>query len=162
MSDIVRYPRLSAGPAGRSEARLVQEILAPTNLLRHGGEPFGVDVGPFWLNNAYGTATSFCSITLEFTADGPLTLGNGTTELIGLFGRIVFGVGTRTLLGILGVNLGSTLPQIPIISASVGYSQVVSLAALYSELTIGGVNGAIATGGPIVTVVGRPIITKAG
>jgi hypothetical protein len=116
-------------------------------------------------NAGFGTASPYGCVVIEIVADAAGIAGNGTTDLIGLYGTIsdADGAGTsqRYLLGILGVNLGNALPQIPFVLALDGkitaYAQAVNLVACYDSLSIGGVTGDVSLGGLNLLVTGRPV-----
>lgn len=105
--------------------------------------------------------SAFTQVTLEFVSDTAQIIGNGTTDLIGLYGEILpadlgdpvapMTANRRLLLGILGVSLGpGLLPQIPIVlqpppsNVTVGFTCMSCNVSLFSGLSIGGVTADIA------------------
>jgi hypothetical protein len=172
MSQTRRFPFPRNVPnVSPAEFSQIITILPATDTFTLGGEPNYVSVAPWKTVGDRNTETPYNCVAIEFITDEPMTIGNGTTDLIGLYGQIdlvsnptVASDRKRTLLAILGVNLLGAAPQIPIVVQAgpgdlVGYTQLVSNVAVYDRLSIGGVIGNVAL--PIeattVTVVARPI-----
>lgn len=151
----VRFPRPTAGVAGPSEASQIITLLDGVTTLAHGGAVTFADVTA-WRTAA--PAAPYTHVVLEFTATDPAVFGTGAVgQGIGLFGELE-ATGERYLLGVLGYNLGAVLPQITIISATVGQAQIVTYVPVYDKLSVGGISGAIALGGDVaLTVIARPI-----
>jgi hypothetical protein len=148
----------------KGETNQIIQLAAVTGVgaFPQGGEAAYGDVTP-WHLNAYTSETPYCDVVLEFTADGQVTIGDGTSAgLIGLYGQINSGVGAgKFLLGIIGIVLAGSKPQIPIFSSTVGFSQIIAHVPIYDKLSVGGVMGAVDL--PIdrtVTVRARPIRTR--
>lgn len=105
------------------------------------------------VNTAFGNGLADNDIDLRITANGAVTIGDGTANgMIGLWGKDPV-TGFFSLLGILGITLAAgSFPQVPIMDGTHGYSQIVRYAGVYSQLGVGGVLADVATGGPLVTV----------
>lgn len=90
-------------------------------------------------------------LLLRFSADGACACGDGTwTNALGVWG--ILG-GQADLLGMLGIDEGSGIPQVPIVGATAGFGQIVYGAGLYDDVVIGGINATItATASAHVTV----------
>lgn len=124
-----------------------------------GGEATYGDVTA-WHLDQYASETPYCDVVLEFMADGLVTIGDGTAAgMLGLYGEIVNGIGAgKYLLGILGIILNASKPQIPIFSTTVGFAQIISHVPIYDALSIGGITADVDL--PVdraVTVRARPI-----
>lgn len=168
MPTTIRFPfnRNTANHA--AELNQIITILPSTATILAGGEATYTSIQPWKLNGSADEAPYTC-IVLEFTATVATTIGDGTTQAIGLYGQVnLNAAGTpanqrrRHLLGIVGVNLGETFPQIPIIAQAsaelVGYAHITADIAAYDALSIGGVFGNVVIGdGASLTVVARPI-----
>jgi hypothetical protein len=149
----VRFPRPAATLAGPSEASQIITLLDAVGSLPQGGAVTFADVTA-WRTAA--PAAPYTHVVLEFTATSASTFGTGAVgQGIGLFGELT-ATGKRYLLGVLGYGLGAVLPQIQIISATVGFAQIVEYVPVYDKLSVGGISGAI---GPdtTLTVTARPI-----
>lgn len=171
MSSTLRFPYNHAVPnAGRKEASQIITLLEAADNLPEGGENAYVDVRAWHTAGDRNTEAPYTCVVLEFSASAATTIGDGSTQLIGLYGQIdlvenprAANERKRTLLAILGINLGGTAPQIPIVQQGgggdlVGFSQMVSNIAAYDRLSIGGVLGDVLTvEGVEVTVVARPL-----
>jgi hypothetical protein len=175
MSQTRRFPFPRNVPnVSPAEFSQIITILPATATFTLGGEPNYVSVVPWKIAGDRNTEAPYTCVAIEFITSDPMTIGNGTTDLIGLYGQIdLTGNPTatnerkRTLLAILGVNLLGAAPQIPIVVQAgpgdlVGYTQLVSNVAVYDRLSIGGVLNDVSL--PIeattVTVVARPIRTR--
>ncbi len=167
MSDTIRFPLVASGPAGPAETSQIISFGAPQTSFPQGGPNLYADVRA-WKLEQYVTESPYCAVVIEFTAaTGGFTLGNGTSDLIGLFGLIgditASTSAQKYLLGILGYGLGNKLPQLPFITdpdgvGVIGVAQVVKLVSLYDALAIGGVTGAITWAGNVpVSITARPV-----
>lgn len=151
-----RFPRLVQTAVGAAELdQIITLAIAPGDL-ELGGGLLGVytDISA-WKTAA--DASPYSAIVIEASGSGLVTVGDGSiAQSIGLYGEID-GAG-KFLLGVLGYPLGGVMPQIPIASATVGFAQIVSFAANYDKLSVGGIFGAIAISEVIeVTWKVRPI-----
>lgn len=154
MTEQISFPQPTAKASGPAESDLIIEIFSG-GILNRGGEPTYEDVTA-WKRAANDEASPFVGIVIEITSDSAQTIGSGeSTEAIGLFGEID-GIG-KFLLGYLGINQGTAVPQIPIISASIGFAQIVADVALYDRLSVGVVNTASLEFLGQLTVTARPI-----
>lgn len=169
MSSTIRYPLKESsqdGPGLQQERDQIILLSSAVVALPQGGVVPYTSILP-WHRDVADTETPYCPIVIEFrgSAVGGMTIGDGTVaEMIGLFGRIdapgdaslVVGDGMY-LLGVLGIILAGTKPQIPIISDLIGYAQVVNLVGVYDGLAVGGINGDIAIVGGTLDIRARPI-----
>lgn len=98
---------------------------------------------------------------IEFSAPAAILIGNGTTERVGIYGA---NAGGLFLLGVAGINMGGTAPQIPIVTnlafTTAGYAQIITNIGGFSHLAIGGVSGAIGPLAQVITVRARPILKR--
>lgn len=173
MPATVRFPYNRNIPnVGRNELTQIIQIRAPGagGALPAGGDQAYADVRP-WKIAGENTEAPYTCVVLEFSGSAAGTIGNGTTELIGLFGQIDLVTAPtvavdrkRTLIAVVGINIGNTMPQIPLIQQAaaasdlVGFSQAFNNIAVYDRLSIGGVLGDVALPeGLNLTVVARPI-----
>ena len=110
---------------------------AGVNKLPKGSTP--VDISALKIA-ALGDAADV-DFVLEFNANGPTTLGDGTAgTMVGLW-AFSQRTGKTNLLGVLGITLQSGgFPQIPIAGAAYGFAQLVHVPAIYDRLGIGGVS----------------------
>jgi hypothetical protein len=162
MADLFRFPI----PAQTADlvAELDQIIticsaVTGANAFPQGGQATYGDITP-WHLAYYSSETPYCDVVLEFTADGLVTIGDGTAaQLLGLYGEILAGPGAgKYLLGALGITLAGAKPQIPIFSSTVGYAQIIQHVPCYDKLSVGGVSGAVPVDvARLVTVRARPI-----
>lgn len=175
MSQTIRFPYNRDIPtAGSSESNQIITILpSKTVSLAQGGEQNYVSIAA-WKSAGESTESPYNCVVLEFSANIAGTIGNGTTELIGLYGQInltsnptLAAQRKRTLLGLVGFNLGATNPQIRIVQQAaaandfVGISQVFTNIAAYDQLSIGGVLGTVTIPENLeLTVVARPLRIK--
>ena len=166
-----RFPLATATAASPSETDQIIQIFGPLATIYRGGGSM-IDVSA-WQRAGFQSETPYSDIVLEFKCDDaslPYTLGNGTTDQIGLYGslpgEVISGTGPRYLLGVLGISLGNTMPQIPFVQSSLHgppplgmayFAQVVCNVAQYGAIGIGAVSADIVTGGPLITVTARPI-----
>jgi hypothetical protein len=174
MSETIRFPYNRNLPIAASEATQIITILpAKTGTLALGGEQSYVSIAP-WKTADESTAAPYACIALEFRGTIAGTIGNGTSELIGLYGQVNL-VTTpttnaqrqRQLIAVLGLQLGLLYPQIVIVRQSapasdlVGTTILASNIAVYDQLSIGGVTGAVTIPeGMTFSVVARPIRRK--
>lgn len=164
MTTTIRFPFPGTAPNHPSEANQIITILPATATLLLGGAVAYADVSA-WKTAGQTTEAPYTSVVIEFFANDDFILGNGTTQRIGLYGEIIhpaYPSGQRKfLIGVLGINLGATAPQVPIVQRAdaelVGFAQIVCDVAAYDRLSVGGVSGDIGTGDPLVTVRARPI-----
>ena len=175
MSSTVRFPYNRNIPnVGSIERSQLITIASGLTSLKLGGEQAYTSIRPLWIAGE-GREAPYVCIVIEFRADaGVGTIGNGTTDLVGLYGEIdlvetptIAAERNRALLGIIGINLGNNAPQIPIVqqagpaSDRVGFSQVFSNIACYDRLSIGGVLADITLPeGLQISVTARPIRHK--
>lgn len=165
------YPRPIPN-VGRSEtSQIITLIDAQAGTLKIGGEQAYVDVSVWKTAGDRNTETPYNCVAIEFSGTGAGTLGNGTSELVGLFGQIDLIANPttpsdrkRTLLAIIGTTIGNQMPQIPIVSQAgigadlVGYTQLVGNIAAYDRLSIGGVLADVTIPeSMLLTVVARPL-----
>jgi hypothetical protein len=173
MSTMIRFPFNRPIPnVGPAELSQIITILPATATIERGGAQAYADVRPWKQAGPLTTEAPYTCVVIEMSATAALTIGNGTTEMIGLYGQIDLAANPanaaqrkRTLIGILGLPLGAQMPQIPIVQQAaaaldlVGFSQVFSNIAAYDRLSVGGVFGDVAV--PVenetLTVVARPI-----
>ncbi len=169
MSQTIRFPFLAPTRSLPTERALLINLIVSQPTLPRGGGPFYGPIGA-WKINANGTEVPFPCVVIEFlaTANANFTIGDGSVP-IGLYGGItdsVTAITFRTLIGILGVNIGGTNnPVIPLDADAngdaVGYSQIVSNVGCYDTLSVGGVGAAIdLPGANQVSVRLRPIIRR--
>lgn len=120
-----------------------------------------------WRTMDYQTDVPYPCVVIEWQGlieAGLVAIGDGTpAQQIGLYGEITkpgplaTSPAQKFLIGILGVNIGNQMPQIPLTSA-VGFAQPVSNVGVYNRLAIGAVNADFAfPGGAEVTIRARPI-----
>lgn len=167
-----RFPYLRQLPnVAPAEVSQIITLAAGVTSLALGGEQSYTSIVPWKTAGDRNTEAPYPCVALEFSGSGSGIIGNGTTELIGLFGQIdltanptIAANRRRTLLAILGLNLGAALPQIPLVAQAgpasdlVGYTQLVSNIAVYDRLSIGGVLADVfVPEGLTLTVVARPI-----
>lgn len=171
MTDTIRFPYNHTMPSAPSESNQIITVLnAKTVQLARGGEQSYASVAA-WKTAGESTEAPYTCVVIEVSANVAGTIGNGTTDMIGLYGQINL-VDTptnntqrkRTLLGIIGLNIGNNMPQIPIVQQAaaandlVGFSQVFNNIAAYDQLSVGGVLGNVALAeGVQVTVTARPL-----
>jgi hypothetical protein len=176
MSQLLRFPfpRPIPGVSPAEESQIITLESALAGTLPLGGSQNYTSVAAWKTSGNRNTETPYTCVAIEFSADGVGTIGNGTTELIGLFGQIdlvanptTLAGRKRTLLAILGINIGNQMPQIPIVvqvgpaNDVVGYTQLVSNVAAYDRLSIGGVLGTVdIPEAREITVVARPLRRK--
>lgn len=162
MSEIIQFPPETGSANVKAEAAQTITLLAAVQSLPHGGATNYTSIAA-WKQAQFGKASAYIGVVLEFSADAAATdgvIGDGTmAQAIGLFGEID-GVG-KFLLGLVGVNFGNAVPQVPIDSTGevgvFGFAQVTANISLYDKLSVGGVFAAISTGAINVTCRVRPI-----
>jgi len=157
MTTTIRFPRPVRSVFGPSEANQILTILPSTNTLLQGGAAMYADISAWKI--IAGEEAPYTSIVIEVMASAAATIGDGTTR-IGLWGEIDPGgdlsARRRSLLGVLGINLGNDAPQIPIITADTGFAQTTCNVAAYDRLSVGGIEGDIVLGVNVI-VTARPI-----
>lgn len=155
MTDRISFPQRTADAGGQAESDLIIPIFSAGELTRGGAVAY-VDVTA-WKTTDNDKASPFVGVVLEFMGTQAGLIGDGTaTQAIGLFGEIN-GVG-KFLLGLLGVNMGTAVPRIPIVTAdTVGFAQIVADVALYDKLSVGAINTATIAFAGTLTVTARPI-----
>lgn len=174
MSATIRFPYNRTIPnKGPSEASQIITIAGAKATLPLGGEQDYTDVR-IWQRAGERSEVPYECVVLEYSANTAGTIGNGSTQMIGLYGQIdlvdnptTAADRKRTLIAILGLNLGNQMPQIPIINQAgpasdfVGFSQGLHNIGVYDRLSVGGVFGDIAMPESLlITVVARPIRRK--
>lgn len=154
MTERISFPQPATDANGPAETDLIIEIFSGA-LFTRGGEAAYADVTA-WKKTGNEKASPFVGIVIEVTSDTAQTLGDGTSaQAIGLFGEID-GIG-KFLLGYLGINQGTAVPNIPICATDVGFAQIVADVALYDKLSVGAVNSATVEFPGEVTITARPI-----
>lgn len=163
-----RFPFAVAQNGNQGEADQIISIFPATATIPRGGGDGWYSVEA-WKQAGIQDECPYSDIVIEIVSNtAPFTLGNGTTDRIGLYGMVDRGDGTspvgrrRYLLGVLGINLGNTAPQVPFVQGGlaaeiINFAQVVCNVGAYNLLAIGGVTADIVTGGPLITVTARPI-----
>lgn len=157
MSTMIRFPYNVETEKFRAELNQIITI-NPASATFPSAVAIGANLTA-WKPSGLKTEAPYTDVVIEFTANAAVLIGNGTTERLGLFGYVESSpTSIYFLLGVLGVNLGTTAPQVPIASALTGFAQVVCNVAAYDGLQVCAINaGNIVTGGPLVTVTARPI-----
>jgi hypothetical protein len=155
MSTTIRLPYAVVTAGQPAESALIITLLNGVSSLLKGGAENYVSIAPWHQANVQ--EAQYTDVVIEFLANGALLVGDGSTaQTLGLFGEDF--QGQKTLLGVLGSNLGATVPQIPIISTDVSYTQKILDVAMYAKLSVGTVFGDLALGlGVELTVIARPI-----
>jgi hypothetical protein len=172
MTSTIRYPLNREIPNfAQAESSQIITIFSGNNALVLGGEQAYADVRAWHTADERNMASPYSCVSIEFSANGAFTLGDGETELIGIYGQIdlvaaptLAAQRKRMLLAILGLGLGSQMPQIPIVQQAgpasdfVGYSQMLGSLPAFDRLSIGGVLGPVLIPeGVTLTVVARPL-----
>lgn len=172
MTITIRYPLNREIPNySKSESSQIITIFSGNNALVLGGEQNYADVRAWHTTDERNMASPYSCVSIEFSATSAFTLGDGETELIGIYGQIdqvetptTAAQRKRMLLAILGLGLGSQMPQVPIVQQAgpaldfVGFSQMLSNLPAFDRLSIGGVLGPVLIPeGITVTVVARPL-----
>lgn len=160
----LRFPLLRNGPAGPQERNQIITLANAVSQFDVGGGGAAYALTLPWKQLKYQTEVPYCSIVIEFTAEAPVVIGDGTVAgMIGLFGEIFDvdspSLGGRYLLGVLGITLAGTKPQIPLVTNTLGYAQVVNIVGVYDALAIGGINGDVVVAED-VTVRARPVRSR--
>lgn len=162
MPTIERFPRTAQTIFGVDESALIIGLFSGATF-GLGASTGGALIGE-WKINPLDTQgfSSIIDAAIEFSAPAAITIGNGTTDRLGIYGITPGGL---FLLGILGVNLGGTAPQIPIVTnggafVTTGYSQMVCNLGGFTGLAVGGVQAAIGPLAQVITVTARPIIRR--
>lgn len=156
MTTEYRFPTINATATQPSELELVLVLASAATQIPVPGTGMA-SVLPWRRQNP---ASPFTQAVIEWTATTPATIGSGVlAQAVGLYGRIT-DTGITYLIGLLGMNLGNAIPQIPISSSAVGYSQIVNFPAAYDFIGIGAVSGSAFAAGTTFTVFGRPILER--
>lgn len=169
MSSTIRFPHNRIIPnVGPNEDTQIITLHAAVTAFPRGGVSAYTSIRPWWISGDNDAAPYEC-IVIEFSSTLAGTLGDGEDDLIGLYGEVDL-VETpanpaqriRTLLGLIGINIGNAAPQIPFVVGPaadvVGYSQMFNNIAGYDRLSIGGVLADVnAPGDAAITVRARPI-----
>lgn len=151
MPTVIRFPRTT----GAEASQIVTLINNDANFSVGGGAS-GVSIRFWKTTEVDGDESPFTDAVIEFSAAAAVTIGNGATERVGLYG---WRAGQVYLLGVLGISLGGAAPQIPLVAGTgviTRFSQVVCNVSLYDSLSVGSVLAAFAAAQP-VTVTARPI-----
>lgn len=161
MSEVVQFPPTTGTATVPAEASQTLTLLSDTNTLSKGGAATYTDIA-VWKNANFGKASSYIGVVIEFTCDAAGTLGDGTlAQAIGLYGEIT-GTG-KFLLGLLGVNLGGAVPQVPMVAnaaaAIVGFAQISADISVYDKISVGAVFADLAAVSTL-TIRARPIRSK--
>ena len=161
MAEVIQFPPETSSSVAPAEADQIITLVDSQNGLRKGGGVTYVDITP-WKTVLYGKATAYVAVVVEFISTEPGTLGDGTSaEAIGLFAELPSGA--KFCLGLLGMNLGGTVPQVPLMvddaAVNIGFAQLTVDISLYDKLSVGGLFGDIAAPGetPELTVRVRPV-----
>lgn len=85
----------------------------------------------------------------------PFVIGDGTTQLVGLYGKRK--TGEVLLLGVFGLNIGNKLPQIPMLPPA-GWAQEMNQIGLYQSVTVGSCLGGDIAVGSDITVAVSPVL----
>lgn len=173
MSTTLRFPfnRNRANIARNEISQIITILPLTVGNLRVGGAQTYADVRAWETAGERNTEAPYPCVVVEFSGSVAGIIGNGTTDLIGLYGQIdsvdaptTAAQRKRTLLAILGLNIGNQMPQIPLVQQAaaasdfVGFSQAISNVAAYDRLSIGGVLADVALPeNMLITVVARPI-----
>lgn len=165
MTTTINFPTPASTANHPSQANQIITLASAITMIPQGGPATYVDVSEWHRDNA-AKASPYTNIVIEFQAtEGNIIIGDGSqAEAIGLFGEID-ATGERFLLGVLGVNLGATFPQIPISEQGnnpIGYAQPSCNIAVYDRIAVGGIFGDVPVGGEAaeLTIVARPIRTR--
>lgn len=161
MSEVVQFPPTTGTATVPAEADQTITLVSGTDTLSKAGAAAFADIAA-WKNANFGKASSYVGVVIEFACDATGTLGNGTlAQAIGLYGEIT-GTG-KFLLGLLGVNLGGVVPQIPMIANAaavvVGFAQISADISLYDKISVGAVFADLVGAGTL-TIRARPIRNK--
>lgn len=135
-------------------------ITSPGQTVIVAGGSTGGQLGAW--KKAYPSAI-YAQCVLEILCSAQLTLNDGTiNSALGLYGTFSNGTSDeRFLLGIIGYNLGQTVPQVRIHSATVGFAQVVNIATVYDSISLGAVFANVnVPGGATIAATLRPVIER--
>lgn len=162
MPTTIRFPQETG-----FEATQVITILNGVATIPVGGGAVYTDFDGLKIAGRSPGDSPYISLVIEFTATAAVTIGDGVTQTIGLYGEIDHPGGSinKYLLGALGFTfLGRSSPQIIIgtdgIGGFVGQAQIIQAEAAYNRLSVGCVQAAIPLGGPLVTCKIRPFILR--
>lgn len=163
MSELIKFPPETSTAKIPAEANQIITLVTAGEI-KKGGEPAYTDIAA-WKKLLYGTASSYITVVVEFISTAEGIFGDGTqAEAIGLFGELANG--DKFCLGLLGMNLGGVVPQIPLIqnaaAENIGFAQITVNIALYTKLSVGGLFGDITAPGvePELTVRVRPVLDR--
>lgn len=161
MAEVIQFPPETGTAQAPAESDQIITLLSGAGELKKGGEANFTDISA-WKNANYGAASAYIAAVVEFISTAEGLLGDGTqAQAIGLFGELANG--DKFCLGLLGLNLGGTVPQIPLIqnagAEDIGFAQLTVDISLYNKLSVGGLfNDVTAPGvGPELTVRVRPV-----
>ncbi len=162
MSELIRFPPSTATATQVAESDQIITLFSGATLHK-GGEAAYTDISA-WKKAQNGKASTYTGVVLEFlsTEEAP-TVGNGTlAQAIGLFGEISGSGGGKFLLGLVGINLGGTVPQVPLVrnaaAENIGMAQLTADISAYDKLSIGGVfNDVAVPAAATLTVKVRPV-----
>lgn len=173
MSTTLRFPfnRTRFNVARNELSQIITILPLTVTTLRVGGAQTYTDVRPWQTTGERNTEAPYPCVVIEFSGNAAGIIGNGTTDLIGLYGQIdavdnptSAAQRKRTLIAVLGINIGNPMPQIPLVQQAaaasdfVGFSQAISNIAVYDRLSIGGVLANVALpDNLIISVTARPI-----
>lgn len=164
MAEMIKFPPETATVQMPAEANQIITLINALGEIKKGGEAAYTDITT-WKKLLYGTATSYIAVVVELISTAEGIFGDGTqAEAIGLFGELANG--DKFCLGLLGINLGGTVPQIPLIqnavAENIGFAQLTVDISLYDKLSIGGLFGDIQAPGadPELTVRVRPVLDR--
>lgn len=158
MTQNIRFPFEQNTGTQQAENNLVITLLNAATLIPEGGSGTGAPITPWRFNSKL---SPFTQIVIEIIGSEKMTLNDGSiAQAIGLYGRR--GATQWYLLGVLGYNLGATMPQVQIAAADIGFAQIVNYVPVYDQLAIGGIFGNISVPGegPTITVTARPIFER--
>jgi hypothetical protein len=161
MSELIQFPPETSTAVAVAETDQIITLFADDQL-KLGGEVVYASIAA-WKQAKNGKASSYVGVVIEVTIppDTQATVGDGTLlQAIALYGEIT-GVG-RFCLGVLGINTGNLMPQIPLEALDVGFAQIVADVSLYDALSVGGLTSTFnATGADdVVTFRARPIRSR--
>lgn len=161
MSEVVQFPPESGTATVPAEANQTITLLSGTDTLSKAGSAAFLDISA-WKNANFGQASSYTGVVIEFACTATGTLGDGTAaQAIGLYGERTGG--GKFLLGLLGINLGGAVPQIPMIvnaaAVVVGFAQITADISLYDKIAVGAVFADLVAAGTL-TIKARPIRAK--
>jgi hypothetical protein len=161
--DTIRFPDQT------HEKSEIITLFMNTATIFKGGQNLMAQISKLQQASRDPVSSAFIDLVIEFTADQPVTIGDGASNIVGLYGEISppggIGNSQRFLLGNLGVSLGPGLsPQIPIVDVGIpnmiGFAQIIQASTVYDFIGVGGILADIPLGGPVVTCTVRPLIIR--